>query len=169
MEKSPHCLIVGDEAQKFAYLNGIRRYTPITREAMEKWFKLRDETHYGTVGAVAIDKDGKLAAGTSTGGWATSLPGRVGDVPIIGAGTYANEYVGVSCTGHGEKILAVGLSRLISFYVEQNDSLKDAADKSLERLKKINGVGGFIAVDFRANLNFSATENVYMPVFCLPK
>lgn len=169
MEKSPHYLIVGEEAQKFAYRNGVEMYTPLTREAMEKWFKLRDESHYGTIGAVAIDKDGKIAAGTSTGGWATSLPGRVGDVPIIGAGTYANEYVGVSCTGHGEKILAIGLSRLISFYIEEHSSLTDAANKSLERLKKINGVGGFIAVDFRGNVNARATENAYMPVFCLPK
>ena len=169
MDKSEHCFIVGDEAQKFAYLNGVEMYTPLTREAMEKWFKLRDELHYGTVGAVAIDKDGKIAAGTSTGGWATSLPGRVGDVPIIGAGTYANKHTGVSCTGHGEKILTISLARIVSFYVEQGYELRKAAEIGVGKLKEFNGVGGFIAIGSNGDLLSIATQGAYMPVSNMPK
>lgn len=169
MEKTSHHLIVGDEAQKFAYLNGIEMHATMTKEAVEKWLKIRNDVQYGTVGAVAIDKEGKIAAATSTGGWATSFPGRVGDVPIIGAGTYSNNYVGVSCTGHGEKILTINLARLVSFYVGEGYELERAAEKSLGELRKIDGIGGFIAVNFNGDLLSIATHGAYMPVSSMPQ
>lgn len=179
MEKSPHHLIVGEESQKFAYLNWIEAYPTITGETFERWQRIKEEAqkthtehtqeHYGTVGAVAIDKDGKITAGTSTGGWATSFPGRVGDVPIIGHGTYADKNVGVSCTGNGEKISNRCLSVRIGIYVEEGYSLKKAAEKSLQKLEEIGGIGGFIAINSNGDAISIAAQGAYMPVSRMPK
>ena len=173
MEKTKHRLIVGDEAQKFAYLNGVGYYDPLTREAFERWFDNKNSisgAHYGTVGAVAIDKDGRIAAGTSTGGWVTALPGRTGDVPIIGAGTYADKYIGVSCTGDGDKISAIGLAHRVGFYVEEKHTLLESVKKGLDRLREVSGIGGLIAIDGNFNIAFMATaSNAYMPVSYMPK
>jgi|SRR3989344_719692 len=169
MEKTPHNLIIGEEAQKFAYLNGVERHCTLTRESVEKWFNIKDGVQYGTVGAVAIDEYGHIAAATSTGGWATSLPGRVGDVPIIGHGTYADKHVGISCTGNGEKISNRLLSARIIIYVEEGYSLKKAAEKSLQKLEEMGGVGGFIAIISNGDLLSTATQGAYMPVSSMPK
>ena len=169
MDETPHILLAGEGAINFARSKGVEIYCNLTASALEKWLRINQEPAHGTVGTVAIDSYGHIAAGTSTGGWATSLPGRIGDVAVIGAGTYANEFVGVSCTGHGESILTVGLARLVSYYVEEGYGLKISAEKSLEKLRKINGTGGFISMDSSGNMAFMATHGAYMPVSYMPQ
>ncbi|MGQ9465356.1 MAG: isoaspartyl peptidase/L-asparaginase family protein [bacterium] len=123
MEKTDHLLLCGEGALRFARLNGIKYYNPKTKEKVQMWLRARNRLKsdyfpklqklkelYETVGVVAMDKDGKITAGTSTGGISLHLPGRVGDTPIIGAGTYANRYGGVSTTGHGEMIMKIFLA-----------------------------------------------------------
>lgn len=123
MEKTDHLLLCGEGALRFARFNGIKYHNPKTKEKERMWRiakkKLKNDYFpklqklkelYETVGVVAMDKDGKITAGTSTGGISLHLPGRVGDTPIIGAGTYANRYGGVSTTGHGEMIMKTFLA-----------------------------------------------------------
>jgi len=107
------------------------------------------EQVFGTVGAVALDKFGNIAAGTSTGGMDNKKYGRVGDSPIIGAGTYANnETCGVSATGWGEFFIRVGVARDISALMEyQALTVQDAADRTLKKVKTLGGDGGVIAMD----------------------
>jgi beta-aspartyl-peptidase (threonine type) len=107
------------------------------------------EQVFGTVGAVALDKYGNLAAGTSTGGMDNKKYGRVGDSPIIGAGTYANnDTCGVSATGWGEFFIRVGVARDISSLMEYRAlTVQDAADLTLKKVQKLGGDGGVIAMD----------------------
>jgi beta-aspartyl-peptidase (threonine type) len=126
METTQHIALAGSLATEFARSEGFPKYDPRTREKVELWFgimeDLRTHTTYeqlfhadkflssgkealGTVGCVAMDEKGRIAAGTSTGGLKMNVPGRVGDSPIIGAGTYCSQYGGISCTGIGEKIM----------------------------------------------------------------
>lgn len=104
---------------------------------------------FGTVGAVALDKDGNIAAGTSTGGMDNKKYGRVGDSPIIGAGTYANnETCGVSATGWGEYFIRVGVAKDISSLMEYRAlTIQSAADMTLKKVQKLGGDGGVIAMD----------------------
>ena len=107
----------------------------------------------GTVGAVACDKNGSLAAATSTGGMTNKKFGRIGDTPLIGAGTYADDLCAVSCTGHGEYFMlgvsAYDVSARMRF---KGLSLEDAARETIERLSEIGGEGGLIAVDTHGNV-----------------
>ncbi len=118
MERTDHLLLCGDNAISFARLMGMKYYNPKTKEKERIWkrkkkkytstyFKKLKELAdlYGTIGAVAIDKDGLIAVATSSGGINLRLPGRVGDTPVVGAGTYADPNGGVSATGHGEEIM----------------------------------------------------------------
>jgi beta-aspartyl-peptidase (threonine type) len=118
MEKTDHLLLCGDGAVEFARLMGVKYYNPKTREKKRVWRNKRKQptnsyfqrhkeiTHlYGTIGVVALDMDGYIAAATSSGGITMRLPGRVGDTPVIGAGTYVDRNGGVSVTGHGEEIM----------------------------------------------------------------
>jgi beta-aspartyl-peptidase (threonine type) len=130
----------------------------ITKERWEQYLKMKkalDEGKHGTVGCVALDKNGNLAAGTSTGGMMLKKFGRVGDSPIIGAGTYANNNTcAVSGTGWGEYFIRLGVARDISSLVEyKNLSLKDAADEVImKKLPALGGDGGIIAIDKNANI-----------------
>jgi beta-aspartyl-peptidase (threonine type) len=118
MEKTDHLLLCGDGAIEFARLMGIKYYNPKTQEKRRAWKNRRKQSEdsyfqkhkkiahlYGTIGVVAIDRKGNIAAATSSGGITMRLPGRVGDTPIIGAGTYVDKNGGVSVTGHGEEIM----------------------------------------------------------------
>ncbi len=118
MDKTDHLLLCGAGATRFARIMGMKRYNPITKERKRIWRRRRKilksdyflhleeiAKHYGTVGVVAIDKHGLITVGTSSGGIVLRLPGRVGDTPIIGGGTYADKHGGVSATGHGEAIM----------------------------------------------------------------
>ncbi len=119
---------------------------------------------YGTVGAVALDKDGNLAAGTSTGGMTNKRYGRVGDSPIIGAGTYAdNNTVAVSATGTGEMFIRTSTAYNIAAQVKyKNTPLKEAAQNALDEVKNINGSGGVIVLDKNGNYTMSFnTEGMY--------
>ena len=116
---------------------------------------MNPDKKFGTVGAVALDKNGNLAAGTSTGGMTNKKYGRVGDAPIIGAGTYANNKTcAVSCTGHGEyfirNVVAYDVSAMMEY---KNISLEQAANEIVnEKLEKQDGRGGLIAVDSNGNI-----------------
>lgn len=175
MEKSPHVMMVGDGAEEFGKENNIEMVDNsyfITKERWESYQKMlkREEGRkkaekHGTVGAVALDKNGNLAAGTSTGGMMMKKFGRVGDSPIIGAGTYANNNTcAVSATGYGEYFIRLGVARDISALMEyKNYSLKDAANEVImNKLGKLGGNGGIIAIDKNGNVAMPFnTEGMY--------
>jgi isoaspartyl peptidase/L-asparaginase-like protein (Ntn-hydrolase superfamily) len=110
--------------------------------------------HHGTVGAVALDRDGTLAAATSTGGYTGKLPGRVGDSPIIGAGTYAdNASCAVSGTGWGEAFIRVSLAHEVSARMRhRKETLARASRAALSRVARIGGDGGLVALDRNGNI-----------------
>ena len=124
-----------------------------------------DYNRFGTVGAVALDKNGDLAAGTSTGGMTNKKYGRVGDAPIIGAGTYANnQSCAVSATGWGEYFIRLGVARDISSLMEyQAQTVQGAADRVIkQKLQKLGGDGGIIAIDKYGNIGISFnSEGMY--------
>jgi beta-aspartyl-peptidase (threonine type) len=101
----------------------------------------------GTVGAVALDSTGRLVAGTSTGGTPFKQPGRIGDSPILGAGTYATPECAISCTGWGEAIMKAGTAKTVADFIEEGESAQNAAEKSVDILKRrFSGYGGVIVV-----------------------
>jgi L-asparaginase / beta-aspartyl-peptidase len=123
------------------------------------------QNRFGTVGAVALDKDGNLAAGTSTGGMTNKRFGRVGDAPIIGAGTYANnETCAVSATGWGEYFIRLGVARDISSMMEYRAMpIQQASDLVIQKkLQNLGGDGGIIAIDKFGNMAISFnSEGMY--------
>jgi beta-aspartyl-peptidase (threonine type) len=155
MEKSPHVLLVGKGADQFARQHGLplvrNTYfnTQERREALRKGL----QRHHGTVGAVALDRRGDLAAATSTGGYTGKLPGRVGDSPLIGAGTYAdNSSCAVSGTGWGEAFIRIALAHEVSARMQHlKETLPQAARSALTKISRIGGDGGLIALDRRGN------------------
>ena len=179
MEKSVHVMFTGDGAERFAEQVGGIEFVPpeyfITdrrkedlkraqeKEKQEKSgkrtsFNLQDladrEQKWGTVGCAALDKNGNLAAGTSTGGMTNKKFGRVGDSPIIGAGTYANNATcALSATGHGEYFIRIGVARDISAQMEYKGmSVGEAAKSSLAKVAKLGGDGGLVAIDKNGNV-----------------
>jgi beta-aspartyl-peptidase (threonine type) len=174
MEKSKHVMMVGRGAEAFAKRNGIelvdtkyfftqRRWDELQRaKAAEKSaaeggkkFIISETESHGTVGAVARDTLGSLAAATSTGGTTNKLPGRVGDSPIIGAGTYANDATcAVSCTGDGEFFIRAAVAHRVSALMElRGMSLAEAAECALADAQKLGGTGGLIALDKNGNVS----------------
>ncbi len=156
MENTAHVLITGDGADIFADNMGLEIVDSsyfFTENRWKSYQNAKNKKH-GTVGAVALDKFGNLAAGTSTGGMTYKMKGRVGDSPIIGAGTYAdNNTCAVSATGHGEyfmrNVVAYDIGALMKY---KSMELTEAANYViLDKLKKIGGDGGIIAVDNRGN------------------
>ncbi|MEI6455293.1 MAG: isoaspartyl peptidase/L-asparaginase [bacterium] len=166
MEKSKSLLLIDDGAEKFAKEQGLEIVDPsyfITPERKAAWEKMKmSEEKHGTVGAVAMDVQGNLAAATSTGGRMFKMKGRVGDSPIIGAGTYANNATcAVSCTGHGEffirNVVAYDLSALMEY---KGMKLEDAANYLInEKLKNLKADGGLIAVDKEGNIAMPFNTN----------
>lgn len=158
MENSPHVLFTSEGAESFAKQMNLEivenEYfvTPVVREKFEQRKKTKQDDKKGTVGAVALDKSGNLTAGTSTGGMMFKMPGRVGDVPIIGAGNYAdNRTCAVSCTGKGEQYIRHAVAFNVSaLMLYKKLSLSDAVNEIFtERLKPNDG--GLIAVDKDGN------------------
>jgi beta-aspartyl-peptidase (threonine type) len=169
MEKSPHLMLDCAGAEAFAKANGIELVNQKYFFTQERWDALQkikaaekhrtggvgnilvitDQDRHGTVGAVALDKDGNLAAATSTGGTTNKLPGRIGDTPVIGAGTYANNQTcAVSCTGDGEYFIrAVAAHEVSALMKYRGMTLQDAAQTALDSVKQLGGTGGLIAVD----------------------
>ncbi|MGC8764210.1 MAG: isoaspartyl peptidase/L-asparaginase family protein [Acidobacteriota bacterium] len=180
MEHSPHVFLSGPGADLFAREAGLEVVPPSYFHTDERWQDLQKakaragepvpqgppqspEPH-GTVGAVALDLHGHLAAATSTGGMTNKRPGRIGDSPVIGAGTYADDRTcAVSCTGWGEFFLrAVAAHDVAARMAYGNRSLDRAAQEVLARIAELGGDGGLIAVDGRGNLCLRfTTEGMY--------
>jgi L-asparaginase len=143
----------GEGAQKFARKNNIDFFnTEIPQRRKEYLDKLASKG-IGTVGCVAIDLDGNIAAATSTGGKGFEMPGRISDSATT-AGNYANSFCGVSCTGVGEDIVSVALATKIVTRVTDGMPMKQAFNKSFEELKLIDGFAGAIAIDKYGNIFF---------------
>lgn len=155
MEKTPHVLLVGEGAEKFGEMMNVEvvpnNYFD-TPHRFEQWQKSINKETKGTGGCVALDIYGNLAAATSTGGVVNKMPGRVGDTPIIGAGTYANnETCAVSCSGKGELFIKHSVAYNVSALMKYKKySLKDAAEEMIHK-KITQGDGGLIAVDKDGN------------------
>lgn len=166
MEKTPHVLLAYEGAEEFAKKMGIQLVensyfdTPLRKKQLEEMKKKLDESKHGTTGCVALDEYGNLAAGTTTGGMTNKMPGRIGDSPLIGDGTYAdNKTCAVSCTGWGEKYIkhavAFNMSVLMAY---KNYSLNQAAHEIIYKVLQPND-GGLIAVDKNGNyiMEFNTT------------
>lgn len=149
LEDTPHVLLAGRGATTFARGRGFRDYDPVTRAARLRFRgALAAEPAGGTVGAVAIDGNGRLAAATSTGGIALKLPGRVGDSPVPGAGNYATPCAAASATGRGELILRHALTKALCDRIAAGRSADHAARETLRRVPLKRGEGvGVIALD----------------------
>ena len=159
MEKSEHVFLTGLGASQFAEEQGFKLvpnsyfYTEKRLQSLQELLKKEREASnndkHGTVGCVALDTYGNIAAGTSTGGMNNKKYGRVGDSPIIGAGTYANNLTGgFSCTGHGEYFIRLGFSRDISALMEYKSlNISDACRSEIEKLTQLGGTGGVIGLD----------------------
>lgn len=161
MNHSEHVLLAGDGASLFARERGLEIvensyfHTATRLEAVERQIEAEKSGKHGTVGAVALDKEGNLAAGTSTGGRSNKKYGRIGDSPIIGAGNYANNMTcAVSGTGHGEYFMRYVVGYDISALMEYRKmSLNEAADLVVhQKLAEAGGEGGVIAVDKDGNV-----------------
>lgn len=157
MTDSPHVMLAGKDAEEFAAEHDLETVmpdwfdTPSRREALERMkaeqiSALDVDLKFGTVGAVALDSQGNLAAGTSTGGMTGKRWNRIGDSPVIGAGTYAdNESCAVSATGWGEYFIRVGVARMICARIAMmNENAQVAADTVMADVKALGGDGGVI-------------------------
>jgi L-asparaginase / beta-aspartyl-peptidase len=174
MEKSPHVMMDCAGAEAFAAQMGVELVDPKYFYTEERWqalqrikeaekkagsaggkkFIISDQDRHGTVGAVALDQAGNVAAATSTGGMTNKRAGRIGDSPVIGAGTYANNATcAVSATGDGEYFIRAVVSHDISALIEYRGmSLGEAAQQVLDKVAKLGGTGGLIAVDRNGNI-----------------
>ncbi len=181
MEKSEHVMLIGPGAEQFSEEQGLETVDPKYFFTERRWEALQrilssekeeigyvDNTadhKFGTVGCVALDQTGNIVAGTSTGGMTNKKYGRVGDVPIIGSGTYAkNNTCGVSATGHGEFFIRYTVAHDISAIMEYaGKSLQEASDEVvMNKLVKAEGSGGIIAIDKDGNVSMTFnSEGMY--------
>ena len=157
MEETWHVMLSGDGADKFAKEQGLDIVDPNYFYTQRRWDSLKKiqvEKH-GTVGCVALDKHGNLAAGTSTGGLTNKRWGRVGDSPIIGAGTYANNQTcAVSGTGQGEYFIRGNVAYDVSAIMEyKGKSVGEAAQNVIRKLSDMGGNGGIITMDSKGNIS----------------
>ena len=153
MEKTRHVLLAGEGAERFAREQGLALEEPsyFATEKRLSALKRNLKYHHGTVGAVALDQDGNLAAATSTGGYTGKLPGRIGDSPLIGAGNYAdNRACAVSGTGLGEAFIRAAVAYDVAARMRyRKEPLGKAAAAALANVARLDGDGGLIAVDRR--------------------
>jgi len=171
MERTPHALIAGTGAERFAQTQGIPLCDEselLTGRELERWRMIQAQQDFsvaeafggpphGTVGAVARDVHGHIAAGTSTGGTPNKLQGRVGDSTLIGCGCYADDLsAGASATGWGESIMKVVLCKTVCDYTTQSHAAQAAADKAIKVLaKRAHGLGGLIVIDRSGQIGVS--------------
>ena len=166
LEETNHILLVGEGAEIFAKNIGetiVDKSYFYSEKNLRRLYKAKKklitkniiEDRIGTVGAVALDKDGNIAAATSTGGMTNKMPGRVGDTPIIGSGTWAqNDVCGVSSTGHGEFFIKYQVAKEVCTRMEYlNETLEKSSNDIIEELLKIDARGGIIAIDKNANIS----------------
>lgn len=150
MEKTPHVLLVGQGARAFALGEGFELAADasvFTHRGSNARREGRTNLPFGTVGCVALDQSGAVASATSTAGIFGKMPGRVGDSPLIGAGTWADENCAVSCTGHGEYFIRTSAASQLAFRLRfAKESLQEAAAAVLEDVVALGGSGGMIAV-----------------------
>jgi L-asparaginase / beta-aspartyl-peptidase len=162
MEDGRHVMLAGDGALMFARQIGFPECAAeslIVESERKRW-----DSKHGTVGCVAFDCAGKLAVATSTGGIFNKLPGRVGDSPLIGCGTYADNYGAASCTGHGEAIMRVVLAREAVRLLESGGPPGEAARTAVARLEQLTGsTGGLILIDRTGKVGY-ARNTTHMPV-----
>ncbi|EAH5177507.1 isoaspartyl peptidase/L-asparaginase [Campylobacter lari] len=183
MDKTPHTLIAGEGADKLAKNNGLEivdqkyfytdhRYKQLQDAKKSKEVLLDSdkakahlgistEPYLGTVGAIALDKNGNLAAGTSTGGTTNKMTGRIGDSPIIGAGNYANnDSVAVSCTGTGDIYIRVAAAHEVaSLYKYKKLSIEKAAQETIKEVAALGGTGGIISIDKNGKVGYAWTKD----------
>ena len=159
MEQTPHVMFTSSGAEKLAKDNNIEQVDQsyFANPDRLKSLKKTQENKKGTVGVVAIDTNGVITAGTSTGGMTNKAPGRVGDSPIIGAGTWVeNNSCGVSATGHGEYFIRFSVAKEICVKVRyQNKSIQQASTEVMNQLKEIGADGGVIVMDSKGNYSFA--------------
>ncbi len=157
MEESPHVLMAGEGAESFAKEQGVELVDQKYFFTQERWdggtgdkkFIITDQDLHGTVGAVALDRNGNLAAATSTGGKTNKLSGRIGDTPIIGGGTYANNATcAVSGTGDGEFFIMATAAHDVSALIEyRRKTVEEASLAVIDKIAKLGGTGGMIVID----------------------
>ncbi|XP_057480031.1 isoaspartyl peptidase/L-asparaginase 1-like isoform X2 [Actinidia eriantha] len=177
MEKTPHIYLAFDGAERFAR-EQIDYTQPVPKEPAKETVIADGESQVGTVGCVAVDSHGNLAAATSTGGLVNKMVGRIGDTPIIGAGTYANSLCAVSATGKGEAIIQATVARDVAALMEYKGlSLKEAAAYVVEECAP-KGTAGLVAVSARGEVTMPfnttgmfracATEDGYSEIAIWP-
>lgn len=184
MEKTPHTLMAGEGVDKFAKANGLEMVNQKYFYTKSRYDQLQDakktdktlldsdkraqahlgvstEPYLGTVGAIALDRDGNLAAATSTGGMTNKMTGRIGDSPIIGSGTYAdNDSVAVSCTGTGDIYIRVSAAHEVSaLYKYKKLSPSKSAQKTIEQIAELGGTGGIIVIDKNGKPGYAWTKD----------
>ncbi len=177
MEKTDHVLLQGDGAQEFARMMDVPSHNPITEERRAQWRAYREkflrgdtgdwpklralmkehpEFMHGTVGAVAVDDQGEVAAGTSTGGVFLKLLGRVGDTPLPGAGTYATQFGGASSTGLGESMMRTLITKTACDFMRMGLDAQGAASGAVNMLTNTLGTeAGIIVVDCHGGIGFA--------------
>ena len=168
MDHSPHVLLVGEGAHEFLRQQGVAFENPDYFQTERRWRALQDKLgmqragklaplddadRHGTVGAVAMDARGSLAAATSTGGITAKLPGRIGDSPLIGAGTWASEHCAVSATGDGEHFIRAAMAHEVCARIQHaGQSVLEAAEQVIAEVGSHGGSGGLIALDAAGRL-----------------
>jgi len=188
MEKSEHVLLIGTGAEEFSALNGLEIVDPTYFYTDKRWNSLQkilsedkqksqlseDEMSnkkHGTVGCVALDKFGNITAGTSTGGMTNKKFNRVGDAPIIGAGTFADNLTcGISCTGHGEYFIRYTVARDVAAMMEYKGvSLEEAGEYVVnKKLVEKGGDGGLIGLDKKGNIVMKFNTSGMYRGYCKP-
>ncbi len=180
MEDTDHVMLVGVGAQRFARELGFADHDPVTEARRRELANRRQDLAgkpsgaalartarllrehptlaQGTVGAVALDGEGRLAAATSTGGITAKLPGRVGDSPVPGAGTYATDRAAASATGHGEAVLRATTTRFVCDLMASGYVATDAVARGLERVSALGAQAGLIALDARGRIGIGHTS-----------
>jgi beta-aspartyl-peptidase (threonine type) len=174
MERTEHCLLVAEGAERFARDIGfplVSNEELLVGPEVVRWkatkdqegfsskrlFEREEDARLGTVGAVALDDGGHIAAATSTGGTPNKMPGRVGDSPLVGSGCYADDGSGgASATGWGESIMKVCLARRVCERIEAGDDAKTASDSAVGYLaRRVSGLGGVITIDREGRMAFA--------------
>ena len=156
LSKEENTVLSGAQATEFCRKNGMDDYNPVTQERLED-YKKRCSGKHGTVGTVALDNEGHIFAGTSTGGIGYEIPGRVSDCPTV-AGTYASTKAGVSCTGIGEQITQQAAAAKIVIRVEDGMPLHEAVTLTMSESNKFSYLYGLISLDSDGHVEVGKTE-----------